>query len=567
MPRLPRLTPQAALPSSSGSPTIDIGGAGANAATVARAALGLSGAIATTAGHLLAANDRAERHRQTVEAEKRKMASAGETASLVAGVEESVGLLESDLQATVLDPDQYTAALNQGLDRITAQARQSARYPETQQALSTRLPAISSRAVLAGRKRADALFENSETEIMESTLDTAKRLAADAPIGDEETFWRRINYGMDAITARQPMLGHDKAYARAKQFQEEALATRAATHKDTDPAGFLRDIEQGTSKSYQMIDPEKRRQLVAEAQNNVITLAREARIQQEHRDKQLAEIEQKNKAKVYLDLEVRANDRTLPLKELKEYADRREIVAAQYQHLYTTLTAPPKDSPSQRPLLDDFRIDASSSQPQLTEADARRAMELFRITNGAAGLNNKDGVEILQKLVSRNDHLQDKAKAAVKLRHDQAEQELRAAIGVPSIIDEKFDARIHRTWGLFLEELRRASTMFDGTKDPLVALESIKPRAQKAIGEVTKMILKDVVASIPPEYHNRVGVENAFQAGRMTEADRKFWHRRIDALEEASKKAGDAHMRQQENVNPSEIIAPSGARKNAWPTR
>jgi hypothetical protein len=551
MPRLPRFSPRAELPAGTGAPYMDVGSAGAGAAAAAR---GLAG-IGTAAVNISENVARAERYRLRVEEAKRKARADGDTAAILADVEMGIGLLDADLKATTLDPDEHLRRWNEGLDRITTEAHQRVRFPETSQALKTKLPGITGKAVVAGRQRSDALFMDRANADLEYTLDRRKQMAADAPIGNDEQFWHHVNEGAETIGNARTVLGEAKANERARKFWQDVTYERALRHKDTDPDGFLRDVTEGRSNIYSRMDPTARERLVTQARVDVERIQKEEIRLQEKRDKALEDLHNEVKDRVYSDLQRDALAGSVTLKTLDEYQRRRDIDGKQYEHLFKIITGEKKDAPSERPLYDTVALDVHGLRPRTSMRDIDDMVELHRVTGGQRGINLKDGIALKDRLRQTQNTLREQGESEVVRRHAQAEQEIREGLRTRSPL-EAIDPKSQNAYRLALAELRARSSLFDGKEDPITVMREILPRYQSMIHGGAKMELEDVRKTL--RFRTPVDLENAYKAGRIQKGEYEDQKRRFKDLEQASR---DAVQMQERMTSPS---GSSGGGGKGW---
>jgi hypothetical protein len=173
----------------------------------------------------------------------------------------------------------------------------------------------------------------------------------------------------------------------------------------------------------------------------------------------------------------RAAAGTLTLNEVESARKARILIGDDYRRVLKSIQEP-KTGPSDPDLLATYLLDAESATPKHTAAEIDRAYYAFAAGN--PGLNLKDAADIKAKLRSRADHQRDKGETDIGRRHTQAEQQLRANLGITGLL-ESITQDQKKSYSMALGELTRRSSYYNGKEDPIAIVEEISPRYQSVI--------------------------------------------------------------------------------------
>src|SRR5262249_21734795 len=136
-------------------------------------------------------------------------------------------------------------------------------------------------------------------------------------------------------------------------------------------------------------------------------------------------------------------------------------------------------------------LDVESINPKTTEREIDEAFAKHQ--NGQPGLSLADATKAKNQLratrVALANRAQDQALAASLRDHNQAEQELRAMLGIkPGLMSQVMaDSPENRLYSALLPELRSRSEAFGGGEKPLAVVESMRERVLKALGPPATM--------------------------------------------------------------------------------
>jgi hypothetical protein len=258
------------------------------------------------------------------------------------------------------------------------------------------------------------------------------------------------------------------------------------------------------SGGYKHIPPAEQLSMARTEQDRYDTRARQAEVDARREFKEEQDV-------IVSDLYARAGDKSLTKAEFEQWRVRwrigREDSAAILNELERVREE--KEAPSDPATLNRVTLDVHSQQPQMTEAQIKdlRAQVL---------LNRKDALAAMDRLRETRKALESKGESEGMRRHAQAEQELRAALGIPTLFD-KLDPAKEKAWQLALPELRRRSSMYGGKEDPLAVVESIRPRYQKMLGQDAALTEQQTGSLL--RFPNPAALDAARKAGQISDGE------------------------------------------------
>lgn len=406
---------------------------------------------------------------------------ADPTAALVTGPVQALTNLPALIQpaaqpsARPLQPKDYAQIYGKELDKMVDESVKGLKYPGMERVYRAQI------APYVGAQKIEAL--NRGIKLQHATMLIKDDLAAREEEQTAVTF-------TDPDPARQAAVRQGAFNARVDRiarFVESGLMS--AEQAKTALQQFRHNVDRG-SAIRDFADPELRAGTVGKlvtgqwaksmTYEEQITLARTLSDQDDAKRRQ-READAKNAA----DTEYKAAisslyDRALK-KDLSEgdynaAVTRWQLTREDQKALRDAMEAGAPEPASDPVTLDNVTMRVHSTSPNITERELNQLRD-------ARKLNFKDWRAALDTLDSRRKWHIDRGESENGKRHAQAEQVIRAALGIPTMFD-KLEAGKEKAYGLALLELTRRSYAFAGGKeDPLKIAEEIIPRYQKMLDQ------------------------------------------------------------------------------------
>lgn len=232
--------------------------------------------------------------------------------------------------------------------------------------------------------------------------------------------------------------------------------------------------------------------------------ALESRSEAQDRENEKALANERENRKIEVGELIAADRREEALDLVSTYARYRLLSAAEIEGLRKDIAEPARERTSDPVEAQRIGLDTASINPRTSEAEIDGLVERQR--QGGRGLTLKDGLIYKNRLRETREGLasaqrttanraEDQARTRLSQRHSQAEQELRAALGVkqPFGAEAALQNPSDRAYAVLLPELRARSSFFGGREDPIDVVQSMRPRIRELLGTPTRLeeIYKD----------------------------------------------------------------------------
>ena len=421
---------------------------------------------------------------------KREQFGRDEAANAAAAVELDLKTADSDLRTTVRDPDQYLEAFGKTLEERRQRARERLTTDEGRALFDARIGPALVGAQVEAHRYSNQLYKERGTALVDDTTAATLRLIGGLPFGDDEGFRRHYRAGVDAIVGAAPHLGEVETGKRRRAFGEavlEAYANTAIEADRFDPA----------DPRWAGMSPEKFEVIRRRAE----TAERGRRAETERRARETqAELDEAKKALV-LDLDRLGAEGGLTVEMVNIRADMRQLDSETARRLRTLAMEGPSGRPSDRTVLTIAQLDVHSTEPKMTEEGIDRLQA--RHEGGGVGLSLKDAVALKDRLRQQRQVLKAEGQSILKAEHDQGEQILRAAVGMPPglIAAALGDSPAARLYLAGLDEYTRRSRLFEsaygGKEAPLEVATDVARRLGAALGESARLKLEELRALVP----------------------------------------------------------------------
>lgn len=371
-----------------------------------------------------------------------------------------------------ITPEQYPQEVSRQLKTIREGVGKTLRYPASRQLFERGMMHFET------QKTVEAKYEGLKMmhADVKSTTDLLLREDANQAVfgPTPEAQEAGLRRGLDRIQnlGRTRVLSGDEMNARTNAFMKHVETGKImadARNPELRPILIQRLV---SGNFYTTMDPDTQ-----------LTMAKQIQDQSDHEAKQLQEAQDKwfkdRQKEQVSDLFAQASRGELsPVvleQKRKDWRLSREDVAA----IQTEMTKPAVEGPSDTATLDRVDADVHSATPTMTEAtlNALRRQNL---------LNRKDYLNAKDKLVSRTEANRKEGQSLQMQRHNQAEQEGRAAFEIPAMYD-RLEGNKGKVWSAFLRELDARSNAFKGQEDPLAVAKEIIPRYRQQLGDEARM--------------------------------------------------------------------------------
>lgn len=288
-----------------------------------------------------------------------------------------------------------------------------------------------------------------------------------------------------------------------------------------DPAKRVQVMDRLLTGGYTTLPPDKQLQLAKQLSD------------QDTADRRQAEADARRdwtetKKTALSDLHDRGLKKTLTEADYDAAVKQWQLSPEEQNSLRAAMKAPKEDeAPSDRATLDYFTARVHTTGPVLT---TERELNAAR---DAGKLNYKDWKSLLDTRDSRIKWHLEQGRSENGRRHQQAEENLRANLGIPSIW-EKLDEASKKAWGLAVQELERRSTAFRGTEDPLKVADDMIPRYRQMLAESARVNEGNIRTIL--KYPSVQDLTAAEAAGRITRSDADAQRRLFLELEEMQRR-------------------------------
>ena len=432
-----------------------------------------------------------------------------------AAFELGLATLDNDLQLTERDPDTYVQRFETGASDLQRRIGEELTIAESRALFEAAVPGVRLNNQVRVLKHRNTLFVDQQEGHLTHTLDQRKTLAGSAPLDRPDEFVRHYREATAAITEMEPLLGAKRAEELRIKTRQDFLDARAFKHKETDPADFIRQAD----TTYAGLDPKQRDVLIKGALDKIDRDERRRLGDAEKQDKEALRLLTEAKKQLVTDLESEAAAGTLTLETLDLRRDMRQLDPDDYRRLRKDIAEGGIQRPSDPAVISGIALDVAAMRPRATEADINRLHDAY--LNGRPGLNLKDAQSLKEKLTTKLRVLENEGESDLVRDHNQAEQTIRAALGIrPGMIVEALkDDPAGRLYFAGLDELSRRSRLFrtsyGGTEDPLTVAAELVPRLQQAFGQASQPRRNELTRLL--RYPTPQALEQAFEAGQISE--------------------------------------------------
>ena len=446
---------------------------------------------------------------------RQDLQTKSEVQSAKAEFELGLATLDSDLRVSERDPNAYVSRSEAGAKDLRRRVSERLTNADSRALFEAAAPGLLVNNQVAVLKHRNTLFIEQQEGALTRTLDQRKTLAGLSALDKPEDFVRQYREAVTVITDMEPLLGAKRAEELRIKTRQEFLDARAFKHKETDPEGFIAQAE----TTYAGLDPKQRDVLVKGALDKIDREERRRLAEDEKREKEAVRMLAEGKKLLVTDLEAEAAAGTLTLETLELRREMRQLDPDDYRRLRKDIAEGGIQRPSDPAILSAVALDVAALRPRSTEADINRLHAAY--LDRRPGLNLKDAQSQKEKLTTKLRVLENEGESDLVRDHNQAEQTIRAALGIrPGLIVEALkDDPAGRLYFAGLDELSRRSRLFQksygGTEDPLTVAAELIPRLQKAFGQASQLRINELTLLL--RYPTPQALEQAFQAGQISQ--------------------------------------------------
>lgn len=399
------------------------------------------------------------------------------------------------------DAKDYPAAMAQEIDAQAEAAAQRLRYPQLAARFRASLaPTVATEKVQA--LHAGIKLQNEQIEALAGIQQAEDANAAVfAPTADERA--AALERGFTRIQGLVNRGVYSGAQGKAATTTFLGAIERGGAQRDyQNPELRSQVIDNLMSGAYKYIPPEHQIQMAT------------AMVQRQEADqRRLDAAAEKGAKKLYddavSDLFAQAANKTLTQSQLDDARVTFRLRREDYAAIRTEMEKPDKKEESDPATLERVVADTHSQYPKLTEKD------LLALKQSGA-LNQKDYQSALDRLRETREGLEAKGRSELHDRHGQAEQNLRAALGIPTMW-EKLDPASKKAWNLAMQELTRRSAAYNGKEDPLAVADSMIPRYSKMLDQSATVTADQARAVL--KYPTPAALDAARAAGQISAAE------------------------------------------------
>lgn len=458
---------------------------------------------------------------------KRKLAARTEAALRKSEFDVGLATLDSNLRLTHSDPDAYLAAYTQGVQQLHATTLQNTQSEEAKALLGLELTRGAGLHLVEAQKHYNSLYVNRAENQLDATLDNKRILLGTATTDQQRsTLYRE---GIDAVDELAPILGKHTTDRKIK-WRNEFLMDVEGRAIEANPEDWTPQRVRG------VLPDDKIKILQKEAETGQLRLdAKRNRIRADfdRSMKEQGEEAERRMVDIIRDPAATIDER---LARLQDFRHVRLLSSEKLEHFERIITEGPNLRPSDPDTLSRIGLDAHSTTPTVTEAEVDHLQRAHQ--RGGTGLNFKDAIAIKDRLRTTRNTLEQQGESQLVRDQNQAEQELRATLGIrPGILSEALkDDPIARLYGAGLTELRRRSRLFQktdgGTEEPLAVLRDLLPRLQQTAGSGAQLKITEIRGLLT--FPTRQALDAARAAGQISQAqyeiERSRWLQ-IDDIE------------------------------------
>lgn len=435
---------------------------------------------------------------------------------------------------TETDGNTYLEGRRKDFQEVMEQVAGQAKNPGAARLLRNHMAGVLVQRDKEALSHASDLIQKSEVAQLGTTIDNLNTMISTTDWREDKLISRYDALKQAAIDLRAPTIGVDAAQKMKRIERQRSGFEVALRHKEEDPVDFL-----GTSRRYEGVVDGERLDRLREGARTAITQAEDRATRlAEKRDKQF-------QAAVKADQEALVTEFSRRVREVKSEEDRagiirdlnmrqelRQIGQVDYDRIYKE-TTDPKLTPSDPATLSRVGLDAENLYPKVTPAEVDRLHQRYR--DGLPGLSYPDAEKIKQQLrTTAKSHI-DEAKSDRVKEHNQAEQELRAYLGIrPGMIEKLTDNintndPIARLYAQGLAQLRTRSYAFDGKEAPLAVIAELGPRLQRTAGVTKEMQAQTLQQTLLVP--TRQELEAQYKAGSISKPQYLYELRQFDQLD------------------------------------
>jgi hypothetical protein len=247
------------------------------------------------------------------------------------------------------------------------------------------------------------------------------------------------------------------------------------------------------------------------------SLARARRADQEHAEKKAAEAIKEESELARSQATASALSGAYSIEQLDRDQRAYRWSAEHYQHLRELITNP-RGRPSDADTLQTAMLRARSVS--IAPADRDWLARQFQ----AGRLSAEDYAKADNEAQANLRSARDEAKTNLGQKHAQAEQELRASLGITGLL-ETLTQDQKKAYASALEELTDRSAYLRGQEDPLSVVREIAPRYQAVIADDATLTIEQKTKLL--RYKTPQELEAAYQAGQISDASYRIERQRF----------------------------------------
>jgi hypothetical protein len=409
-------------------------------------------------------------------------------------------------QRTDINPDQYAPVLDQEMARIrgSATAEFAAKYPNFVADFKAKTAQFG--VTEAVNARYEGLRRKTEQSQAAAALNLqllANRLA-ETDNSDLQAETLKDANTIFTTMSQTGMWSGEQTASAVKEFYgsvEEARA-RKLFQDPSKRLDVIQTLRQGQGSHMSVL---KRMDLA-----DKLISKYDADIKEAERQQTKLMLEAKEQAQSDIMASALRPDKNVPqlLARLEDARVALGLKDTEVHRLNDVIVKPSSDAPSDPDVRARFISNIYMPRPSVTMASLEAAYDNYRANR--PGLNAHDYLDLRSKLLTRLDHNEavaradrSEARSVNNLRHNQAEQLLLTALGIPErAIIAQLEPKKALMIADMLSELTDRSNAFSGREDPLVAVKDIIPRGQNRIIEDSKILRDNWNAQLKNKYQS-----------------------------------------------------------------
>lgn len=413
----------------------------------------------------------------------------------VGQVKQAYGAEELRLQEQGIHPDQYPELMDKAMRRATDDATNALKYPESRGAFQLKMRPFQTEQWLKARKDAlgikyaqiGTMAEVQQQEDVNAVVfgptPEVRQQAMDRAVGRISDLVSSGVWGGPKGSAQ-----YEKLLAQVQEGQVLKAMDNPATRID-----MLQKLDRGELTA---LSPQRQLELRNQQMDKL-----EAQLKR--RDDLLEKTFNEGREMALSQVTTEALNGTMTLERFDIYSNHWRFKDTDIIRIRDIMARDPKskEGSSTPDIYDRALVGTHTARPTVTQQQLNQWHDEFRRTNGARGLNTPDWKTMTEQLRSTSEGLRREGESDLSRTHSQAEQRLRAAIGIPDIIPAGMDAKVQRLWDQALTELTNRSNApgMRGRENPLKVVDEIvaRPGILGALGQNARRTATELGASLP----------------------------------------------------------------------